>query len=132
MTSVKLNVTTSGPVVLIMKTYEPIHWIINTSRAQVLGILVLGYHTQKVSTDKSIPAIVSYYEGKNDPCHAYGRRYSLIEPRPFMEEHAEESKDYGLSLRKKLDDRAILLTGKKTSKYTYSYTLPPEMEIDDK
>ncbi len=131
MTEVNINVSSRGPVVLVIRTYEPIHWKINASGAKILGVLVLGYYQQRVSLNGNIPVTLSTYEGNNDVCNYTGPRFSLEKPRPYRVEADEQNKDYGKFNRRILDDRSLLLTGKKVSNFFYNYQTPNSIDVND-
>lgn len=138
-TDVTIKVNSREPVILVIDAYEPVRWFIT---GPVAGIFIVGYHNQKLNIAGNVPVLKSQmlaekvhvmkkFELGSDLCMSTNAALILNPPMESMEAHGIVS-SYSESSRKKiLDDRSLLIFGRKLSSFSYNYTFPQIIEVND-
>lgn len=118
MTDVTLNVEAQGPVALVIWTYEPVRWAIKMNGGNLVGVLVIGYHKQKLAMDNEVPSIVSFYENGKNQCQ-------------YSENSHDQTGDYSERAKFRLSKFSQSLFGKELTSYQFKYSLPAEVTVKE-
>lgn len=118
MTDVTLDIQEQGSVGLVLWTYEPIRWTIKMNGGNLVGVLVIGYHEQKINVESEVPTIVSFFQNGRNQCQ-------------YSENNYDQQMEYQERAKVRLNKFSQTLFGKPLSSYQYKYTLPPEVKVPD-
>lgn len=118
MTDVTVTVKASGPIALVIFTYEPVRWKIKSEGADIRAVAVIGYHKQEIEGIEGIPLLTSSYEGGNYIC-----RYK---DSPSGSEVSFEDRT-----RNNLQEFSAEIYGKKLSGSFTKYSLPADVIVKE-